>query len=99
MKKFVESYTRDELDAGTRMNFHPVTGESLTNLLFVESLHQYVRRVPCGGWDQDPDWYNQGRISAGSGKSEGELLPDHWKFDPWTGEELVLSLVTTGGEI
>lgn len=74
-------YSAEEMDRGEGMEFHPDDGTVLGALSFSSEVGCFF----ClGYWSAD---YLE-RISDGKSHRMGAPYPQHWRFDPFTGESL-----------
>lgn len=87
MKTIPRDYTSEELERGEGMVFHPLTGNALSILIWSENLHEFFHPA----WYEIFPWWCglQGKIGAGRALRAGDPYPDHWKFDPYSGEKLI----------
>lgn len=85
---FTRPYTSEQLARGEGMIYHPVTGEELRSLQYVDWKHAFCRLISAGAWDWDPDIEPVESISNGRAYAYGDQFPAHWNFHLQTGEEL-----------
>ncbi len=82
---FPKDYSVEQLDKGIDMQFHPHTGELLSDLKFDATIFFHVTSPV--GWGE-AEWERRERISNGGPCSAGDPYPVHWQYDPWTGKTL-----------
>lgn len=86
---FTRNFTSEEIRSGAQMIVHPITGTPMSDLRFDRIRGIFIQSVPRGGWDWDPDDWDQPVISASASKvCEGDAFPKTWQFDPYTGSAL-----------
>ncbi len=90
------SYSAKELNHAEGMDFHPVSGEPIRELIYNELDAEFYKKYSFWlnlqfGMDSNIRYSRQGRIGTGKALHlPGESYPEHWKFDPFTGAQLMV---------
>ena len=94
---FSRKYTAEDLDRGCGMIWHPLTKHSMAEVLemrFDEDRQEYYFLRCMGfadgyiGFEPVPMREYLGKIGDGKSHARGSPYPKHWKFDPFTCQEL-----------
>lgn len=83
-------YTELELDYGMGMEFHPLSGMVLRYHTYHPATRCFSIEIAEGAWSStyDSETVFHDPISGGKTWSVGDPYPDHWLYDPDTGEPL-----------
>ena len=75
------------MNRGEGMIYHPVTGERLARLVYFRSRGAYAC-VLSFWWGDHIVGYRRQISERQRHYAYGSSYPSHWRFDPWTGEQL-----------
>ncbi len=90
---FERLYTRDQLNRGEGMRFHPVCGLLLKDLHYNSALQCFCSPVSfqAGGWSLDSERVTPRYACIGDERElykRNDVYPQHWVYDPWSGREV-----------
>ncbi len=90
---FKRLYTRDQLNRGEGMRFHPVCGLFLEDLRYDPTSQCFCSPVSfqAGGWSLDSERVTPSYGPIGDDREvyeSNESFPRHWIYDPWSGREV-----------